>query len=384
MDPYHKRKISFEPFLRGLGLHDAFGRLSRRAQEALWRCKCPDPILEYDPSFPDLQSDRELRRKLETALATPEITVGEVSMPVREFIPLIAGLKGALDNTDLTPFQPITREFFETARQRVEDCYIENWNEATARLMSALNTPLVAHSRLDTRLLAVVLDLKLFPATGKGTVRGTVTATEPQMMRVSLDGTPRPAYRAAITWSNVGVKWISWNRDQVGPRATRDEMPVYVQSHALKQLQRRVNLPSLEPYAECWMSESLGDPRITEWKGDDALVEYRLKGRHLGYLVVTLLADMVVVRTFKFLTMEGTPEARKLKNRLGLTRRDIDWLRLDELSAFTHSDLNSDAELCAILSECGCGHLLSINEFDPAPAPRGYAAELRRYLCLAA
>jgi hypothetical protein len=145
-----------------------------------------------------------------------------------------------------------------------------------------------------------------------------------------------------------------------------------------------VNLPTMSPYVESWLSESLREPHIAERQGTDLLVEYRLQGSRLGYLIVTPLPDMVVVRTFKFLTMAGTPEALKLRARLGLSRRDIDWLRLDELAAFTQTDLGWDDELRELFEECGCGHLFALDDLDLVGAPRSYAAEVRRYLRIAA
>jgi hypothetical protein len=73
-----------------------------------------------------------------------------------------------------------------------------------------------------------------------------------------------------------------------------------------------------------------------------------------------------------------------LHRKLGLIRRDIDWLRLQELPTFTQTDLAKDAQLRDLLTTCGCGHLLSLAEHDDCPFPRPFAADLRRYLNLAA
>ena len=100
--------------------------------------------------------------------------------------------------------------------------------------------------------------------------------------------------------------------------------------------------------------------------------------------MVTPCDDCVVVRTFKFLTMEHTPEARALHRQLRLTRRDVDWLGLSELAAFTQTDLSADPVLRPLLESCGCGHLFAMREEDLVPAPKPMAAEVRRYLRLAA
>ena len=70
-----------------------------------------------------------------------------------------------------------------------------------------------------------------------------------------------------------------------------------------------MNYPSAARYLEAWLAVSLAEPLIVERTGgNDLLVEFRVREDRIGYLICTVLADVVAVRTFKFLTMEGTPE----------------------------------------------------------------------------
>ena len=78
-------------------------------------------------------------------------------------------------------------------------------------------------------------------------------------------------------------------------------------------------------------------------------------GHRIGYLIADVLEDKVLVRTFVFLTMHGTPESEKLYRRLGARRIDIDRLHLDHLDTFLASDLKTDPQLKALLEECDCG-----------------------------
>src|SRR5207302_802619 len=81
-----------------------------------------------------------------------------------------------------------------------------------------------------------------------------------------------------------------------------------------------------------------------------------------GCLVARVVGNQVVLRTFLFLTMEGTPEARELSRRLGLSRPDIEYEGLDRLETFLSPSFRADAELAELLRECGCGSLLGIGE----------------------
>ena len=74
-------------------------------------------------------------------------------------------------------------------------------------------------------------------------------------------------------------------------------------------------------------------------------------GRHF---LVELYDDFVFVRTFLFLTMQGTPEAKCLRQRLGLSRSDIEYYKLDHFFTLSQSDLGDDPDLRRALAECGC------------------------------
>ena len=51
------------------------------------------------------------------------------------------------------------------------------------------------------------------------------------------------------------------------------------------------------------------------------------------------------MKTFLFLTMQGTPEARCLRRKLGLSRADIEYFKLDNCFTLACSDLGEDPEL---------------------------------------
>src|SRR4051794_16659731 len=116
-------------------------------------------------------------------------------------------------------------------------------------------------------------------------------------------------------------------------------------------------------------------------RSDQFLCEYRLYQHRLGYFPVTRLADKLVVRTFLFLTMQGTPEQRKLCRQLGLMRAKIEATELDQLGLFLTTDIQTDPVLRKLFAKCGCGHLLDMvkPEFREQ-CRKGYAEDLRRYL----
>jgi hypothetical protein len=381
VDPFYARRRRYEVVFKTLGLSDSFSRVPRGIQEVFLKRKFPDPVLEYAPAFP---ADRALRKQLDFAFRQAAINVNGTSLTVRDFLSIVVGLRKATEGIEDEQGLPAdVTQFFHAACPSLIRCYDEHLLPALTSLFISLDTILIAKTRLDTQLLFAIPNFRQC-LTGKVGVQITADAVQPKMQRVTLEDSSRPVYRVAKAGTGTGVRWLSWDKNRLDHRCLRDEHPVYVQSHALKQLQQRINLPDAKPYLEHWLNESLNEPYIVDRQGDDLLIEYRLKEYRVGYLVVTMLDEMAVVRTFKFLTMEGSPEARMLHQRLGLTRRDVDWLRLSELSAFTQTDLRQDEELRSIFEECGCGHLFSPDLADCVPSSQSYAADLRRYLRMAA
>ena len=62
-----------------------------------------------------------------------------------------------------------------------------------------------------------------------------------------------------------------------------------------------------------------------------AFIEYRYENVKLGYLIVSLIEGIAVIRTFLFLTNSNTPEGRNLHENTGLEAIEKRYLSLDKL-----------------------------------------------------
>jgi len=103
----------------------------------------------------------------------------------------------------------------------------------------------------------------------------------------------------------------------------------------------------------------------------------------VGYLLTTLNEGKLVIRSFLFLTNDGTPEGRKLRALTGLAKRDKKYLEIDKLSTFTAYRIHEDEELSALFHEAGCGSLLDARNLEAIAAeytPARDKAALRKYL----
>ncbi len=206
--------------------------------------------------------------------------------------------------------------------------------------------------------------------------------------QISIDGARRPAYRCGHPWSPGAIHWISWSGSVLNLPDANRQFPVYVQQHTLDRLYgpgRRLPGRTDQDYIvhdALWLS--LSNPRIHKISNSDrrnVLVEFEFLGRKVGYLVARLLEDKVLIRTFLLLTMEGTPEANTLRQRLGLRREDMTYLGLDDLATYATTDLREDLQLVAALGDCGCGHLFDVLTYSGVRRS-GIADRARHYLQL--
>jgi hypothetical protein len=194
---------------------------------------------------------------------------------------------------------------------------------------------------------------------GKWLLSVTIRKTAAEKIRMCSDGEPRPAFRCGASYGINGLRWASLPARLFGDDSDK-RYPVYVQSHAIRQLHDRVPIAGGEGVVHDCMWQSFLRPKMEVRDNGDRLIEYYFFQYKLGYFPVELIEDKVLVKTFKFLTMRGTPEADLLYKHKKLVRWDIERLRLDTLHTFVMTDVQEDPELRDLLTRCGCGHLLEM------------------------
>ena len=392
-DALARARGRFEATLRPLGLWDAFAAMPQKYRDRVLRQKVGDLRVAVDlgggrTADPSRRADREaLQAALQAAARAGECEVGDARLRTLDFLSVLKTvvLMGESPDRVVTAGLPASViAFLELAATEGRRLFEEHSPSVLQAAWSALATPLAARARLDGLLFSTQFFERVTPL-GKLEHVVHVDARPAEAVRHAIDGQPRRLYRVGEDGADGTIHWVSWDDEQVGDGRSTGPRPVYVQSHALRQLRSRVTLPWAAPYLDCWLAHCLRHPRVVERQaGGDLLVEFRLHEDRLGYLVVTPLIDRVVVRTFLFLTMMPTPEARRLERRLRLSRRDVDWLGLHDLSRFTDTDLGDDPRLRALFAECGCGHLFDLDEDRYLLDPRPFSAEVARYLRLAA
>ncbi|MDR3261980.1 MAG: hypothetical protein LBT78_09135 [Tannerella sp.] len=147
---------------------------------------------------------------------------------------------------------------------------------------------------------------------------------------------------------------------------TKEALPVYVTEHTLNRLEERIGCGS-QGYIQAEMIYSLvalmqPDHKPIRIGGGRMLVEFLLKNLKVGYLVVSIQDDAVLIRTFLLMTNHTTPEGSLLHRQLGLEKLDKQYLGIDRLSTFVHSDILQHEDICELFRHAGCSSLIELSD----------------------
>ncbi|MFN8254492.1 MAG: hypothetical protein U0W24_02305 [Bacteroidales bacterium] len=206
-----------------------------------------------------------------------------------------------------------------------------------------------------------------------------------ETITVELDGIKRKVYRLGMIESNKGINWWEIEPEKLGLNGSLGKMPIkiYIQLHAIERMKERLGEfinELLGPIITLSMLEKL----ITRTPKGGFLFAVRYMSIKLGYLEADLVGNILVIRTFLFITNNGTPEGNKLEKLLSIKKEDKKYLGIDKLDCFLSSDIKQNPELKKIFEKAGCGNLFKMDEFiKKKPATRFHSAQsILKYLCL--
>jgi hypothetical protein len=167
------------------------------------------------------------------------------------------------------------------------------------------------------------------------------------------------------------------------PNSVNNKVPlqVYVQEHAINRLFERIGIEPKGYIFDC-IGRSILLNNIVGKDGPCYLLEFDYYNKKLGYLLLSNEGNFAVIKSFKFLTMSGTPEFYKLKKLLKGSREDFEYLGLDSFNTLVNSDIQSDETLRNIFDECGVGHLFDKDHFQYKHNENLIAEEIKQYFKL--
>lgn len=289
---------------------------------------------------------------------------------------------------DATSSQPEVSRAIAAARPRLSSLRnVEVASKALVDVLKFVEEELLKVGRINTSLYPIHIDHGRDDR-DRWFANVIVEPYRSHPTQISTADGPRVGYRCGQPFGKRGIEWSELPSSAFGQSDGRT-YPVFVQVHALENLYgreaRALFIQNGEWLVHDYLWQSLRKPKVHKMPShsNKFLIEYWLNVHKIGYLVVHRLKDLVLIDTFLFLTMSGTPEGDKLWSRLGFGRSQREYLQLDKIGTFLMTDVKFDPELVAILSECGCGHLFNILKEPLKDLCRtGYSAEIRKHIGL--
>lgn len=189
-----------------------------------------------------------------------------------------------------------------------------------------------------------------------------VTAFLPIKKSISINGIRRPIYKVGLP-SNANVhKWAKINSSLLGDHynGEKKELDVYIQAHALKRMEER--LDAMGAFSRNFML-TITFPHLKSLESYRGylLIPIEPGGVRVGYLFCNVIDDMLVVRTFLFITHSATPEGDRLKEFTGMNRSDISYWKIDRLSTLFKIDKEHWPELIRMFEVVGIKNIQSLN-----------------------
>jgi len=178
------------------------------------------------------------------------------------------------------------------------------------------------------------------------------------------DKDKRPAAKFGIPMFAVGMVWKKLKPPDKGAFHWKDGLEVFIQAHAIKRLyERMAPIPKMLILYSLYHSFLKPKPF---YENNSLLVPYHIDNIVTGYFRADIVDGKILLRTFLFLTNEGTPEARRLKENTGLGKTDISYLNINKTISFMQSDIRRNKRMKEIFTEAGCGGLFDLKLEDPS------------------
>lgn len=199
-----------------------------------------------------------------------------------------------------------------------------------------------------------------------------------ESQNIVIRGERRRAFAISVAYGGIEPKDLTY-----------EDQPLFIVDHAIRRYQERLDQ---DWFKGIWsvlimlglMSDPIKRPDGTvlipcilpDTSGSDRGV---IK---LGYFIAEKCEQGWVIMTFLFLTMDGSPEFSKLREKLRMSRLDVDYHKLDRLSTFLETDLLSDPRVSKIFDEIGLNVSRISSWIKDSEVKVGWASDFAKYFRL--
>ncbi|WP_163324055.1 hypothetical protein [Draconibacterium mangrovi] len=182
---------------------------------------------------------------------------------------------------------------------------------------------------------------------------------------ICLDGHKRPAYRLGKPDGMEIFTWSVTAANILGDAYTGDKekLDIYIQSHALKRMAQRLDLLKRPAINYALWENTITITSFVHHRGK-LLLPVKIYDIKIGYLVAEVVDDVLLFKTFLFITHNFTPEGDTLRRITGLGKEDISYWKIDRLSTFVNLDTGKYRALTELFEQAGLADIFQLKDKD--------------------
>jgi len=179
---------------------------------------------------------------------------------------------------------------------------------------------------------------------------------------ITINGKTRPIYRIMYYYKGNCFK-PTITPKQLGVEGLMQDFPldVYIQQHAINRIEERLGSNGAK-LVRFYINAMFYNPTVFRSDDGSFLLATAIGEFKIGYLKGDIIGNKFLVRTFLFLTNNGTPEGKKLSALLGISKEDKKYLGIDKLEMFLNSDIEQNPRLRKIFVQAGCESLFDVRQ----------------------
>ncbi|NLL12231.1 MAG: hypothetical protein GX267_02395 [Fibrobacter sp.] len=360
----------YKKIFTSIGEIDTYYKLQkRRYLNGIMRMQLPDISVELHHSTKGHPRHLEIAKNIEKSLKKNRFQSKNFKIPVSinaiftTFLPLHMLAKKNSDHK-----LEWIKQFFD----RIQLIFKEDIVQICYEFFVAIDEPIAPVSDFRSTLFYFTIDVG-HNDEEKPFIKINLKAERAQLKEFTIANCNRKAFRVGYLKGSSRLEWpcITLNGK---------EYPVFIQSHAIEALEKRVDCFDFN-ISMYFIAKSIEKNDMVTFSGSNLLGYYWFDIK-LGYFVCCFVSGCLLIKTFLFITMDGTPEGEKINEKFGLEKKGKRYLDIDKLSSFLHTDLESDARIKELFSELGIGQLFEIEKDDAVVEKKQRAEELKRILCL--
>ncbi|MBK3519543.1 hypothetical protein [Carboxylicivirga marina] len=201
--------------------------------------------------------------------------------------------------------------------------------------------------------------------------------------KYKIKGQIRTIYQMGKMYGNNQFEWISVNyrNPDLNISSVAPKLNLYIQTHAIKRMSERLDITDEQSINFFLWKNTCDNFEIIKHK-NTLLAPVKIYDIKIGYFVVEPIDDMLIIKTFLFITHNCTPEGDKLKGLTGLGKNDISYWKIDRLSTFVNLDEEKYPKLMQLFTDAGMQDLAQLKNkyFDIESIQDANLDSLREYL----